>query len=192
MRFSMIRKTVLGVGAAIMMLGAMAIGADAASYVDGTYNATVNFYVPKSDAPQGLTNAYLTDTAVPPTHANTGTTKVTISNGVITFDEDLAINNSALGLKELGSYDQSIVRSCTLGGAEDVDCDNHDGTRYTTFKATIQPSTVDTTVTYTFTGCKLHAKIQKTVLGAFTITAYDNNFTAPVILNIVLPGEAVA
>lgn len=193
-------KTLLGVGTAVMMLGAMTVGVNAGTlYKDGSYTASVNLYVPKANAPQGLVDAYLNDnTHIPPSNPSSNNMTVAIKDDVITVSK-LSIANPQFGIKAfansaLTANDTSKEVKATLGGAEAVSCSttSHAGTRYTTFDATITPSESETSLNYTFSDCALHARITKTLLGSIEITAYDKNFEAPVVLSVKLPSDSLA
>ena len=180
---------IAGVGAAVMMMSAMAVGADAASYKDGNYTATVNFYVPKSQAPQGLFNAYLNDTEIPPKNAATQNVTVNIENGVITFD--LGITNKQFGIKTLGDEENGYV-DAELQNPGEVVCDNHTGIRYNNLHAVINNgNSGEKDMLYKFEQSDFHARITRTILGSIEITAYDKDFQAEPVLQVVLPSDAI-
>lgn len=189
MKSNLVKKMMVGVMAGVMMLSSMSVGASAASYKDGTYTASVNFYVPQAQAPQHLFNAYLNDTEIPPKNAATQNVKVDISSGVITLD--LPITNTQFGIEALGDeLTQHVV--ATLQGEGKVVCDNHSGIRYNNLHAVIKSgNTGAETLSYTFDESDFHARITKTILGSIEITAYDKEFSANPVLQVVLPSDAI-
>ena len=185
---SLLKKMSIVVASAAMMVTALPLTASAASYKSGDYTASVNFYVPKAQAPQNLYNAYLNDTAIPPKNAATNNVTVHISSaGVITFK--LPINNTQLGIKTLGTAEGVTAK---LEDAGSTNCTKHPGTRYNTLEASVETENDgNSSISRTFKTSALHAKITKELIGGLTITPYDNDFEANPVLQIDLPSDAI-
>ena len=185
---SLLRKMSIVVASAAMMVTALPLTASAASYKSGDYTASVNLYVPKTQAPQHLYNVYLNDTAIPPKNAATNNVTVHISStGEITFK--LPINNTQLGIKTLGAADGVTAK---LEDAGSTNCTKHPGTRYNILEAIVETDNDgESCITREFETSTLHAKITKELIGGLTITPYDNNFTANPVLKIDLPSSAI-
>lgn len=185
---SLLKKMSIVVASAAMMVTALPLTASAASFVEGDYTASVNFYVPRAQAPQNLYNAYLNDTSIPPKNAATNNVTVNISDDELTFD--LAINNAQLGIETLAKLKGADI---TLSGAQATGCTTHPGTRYTKLHAEIDLSDVSAKnkLEYVFGTSDFHAKITKKLIGNLSITPYDNTFTANPVLEIELPSGAI-
>lgn len=186
---SLFKKMSIVVASAAMMVTALPLTASAASYKSGDYTASVNFYVPRKQAPQHIYDAYLNDIAIPPKNAAEDNVKVHISSkGEISFKLD--INNSQLGIKTLGSADGVTA---ALSGEGSTNCLEHPGTRYNSLTATIATANNGAdSLSYTFTTSAFHAKITKELIGGLTITPYDDDFNANPVLEIELPSSAIA
>lgn len=188
MKKNLLKKMSVVVAAVAIMVSALPISASAASYNSGDYTASVNFYVPRKQAPQHLYNAYLNDTSIPPKNESEDNVIVHISDkGVITFT--LPINNAQLGIKTLGSADGVTT---VLSEEESTNCSQHEGIRYKALTASITTANNGAdTLNYTFSKSTFHAKITKNLIGSLSIIPYDGNFEANPVLEIELPSTAI-
>lgn len=175
------KKMIVGVGAAVMMMSAMAVGANAADtlYKPGTYSVNAEIYVPKSDAPMNKFDAYYTSTAKPPKTPN-GTDNASIevkTDGSMVLTVPMASNY--LVLESVGNSQSSEISF--LGGDKvGFTCSKtaeHSGIRYKNVQFKIKPTEVSTSESYLFTDCDSHAEIDILTIGSTTILGKDEVIT---------------
>lgn len=166
MRLNNLKRMVVGVGAAAMMMSAMAVGADAAAsdWTDGA-KVTVNMYIPKANNPvMKIWNAYFTNPEIPPYQAVSGNATVHVDGeeayvtiplenpgfSIYTVDDIETLELKASGLSALPGLCKTGGNGCTTDAS-------HPGERYFTLVYDITNFT-GTTVNEQLTGIKSHAK----------------------------------
>ena len=166
MKLNNLKRMVVGVGAAAMMMSAMAVGADAAAsdWTDGA-KVTVNMYIPKANNPvMKIWNAYFTNPKIPPYQAVSGNATVHVEGekayvtiplenpgfSIYTVNDakDLKLDDAGISLE---------TSKCITGSNECTDDASHLGDRYFSLVYDITNFT-GTTVNEQLTYIKSHAK----------------------------------
>lgn len=157
------KKMIVGVGAAVMMMSAMAVGANA----EGE-NAIANMHIPASqnNATIYQLDAYFTSKEIPPKDAvkYQNATVTELSDGSI--DVTIPMPNTGLSLRSIGSIDEDGVTIKSASIASDTSCDSHVGERYWDVTFNIPESLAsDSEISFTLKGCTAHAKATVTIFG---------------------------
>lgn len=155
------RKMIVGVGAAVMMMFAMAVGASA----EGE-NAIANMHIPaaQNNATIYRLDAYFTSKEIPPKDA------VEYQNAIATelsdgsVDVTIPMPNTGLSLRSIGTLPDGVtIKVASI--ASDTSCDSHVGDRYWNVTFNIPASQVESKMSFTLKGCTAHAKATVTIFG---------------------------
>ena len=165
MKLNNLKRMVVGVGAAAMMMSAMAVGADAAAS-DWTNGAkvTVNMYIPKANNPvMKIWNAYFTNPKIPPYQAVSSNATVIVEgeNAYVSIPLEntgfsIYTENTVANLNLVDAGLQLETNKCKTGSNGCTDT-SHLGERYYSLVYDITNFT-GTSVDEQLTGIKSHAK----------------------------------
>lgn len=168
-------KKVMAVVAATMMMTALPVSAQAATWKEGTYkNVTANLYIPKKANPvkPNEWDAYFTSTLPVPRFAasKNATVEVTSAGKITVTIENFGVSTSdGKGLSLVSMDKKSSDGKAEFQGEETVsigcETDGHNLERYSQVKFEINDPIAAETKEYTFAHAESHAKAKLSLLG---------------------------
>lgn len=181
MKKNAVKKVMAVLAAATMMMTALPVSAQAATWKEGTNKVTANLNIPASSNPVKVWDAYFTNTAVPPRKAVKNNATVTKVDGKVTLE--IPVNNSKFCI--YANQDLSIatkgLKHLTDQGITSLICDNnseHSGNRYSYIYYDLTSVDADSVKTVdAYVSAKSHAAVS---LPTFNVSLNDSIQTTPV------------